>query len=177
MIPPKVPPAIPQQHSERWYGQLPLAVDVLSIGALAVLERTSPGTHDTTLRQAAWGASVGAYVFFAPYHHNTHLGPPPGLTLGSIALRLGVPAIGGLTGLLIGPRHPLVPGARTSSELPRGWIEAGALVGMVSAALFDDLVLARRMATGRPPEASSARVVPTVGAASHGATLGVLGLW
>jgi hypothetical protein len=157
----------------RWYGWQSLMADAGSIALLIAGGAVQKSGGETLALLGGCG-----FVFGSPLIHLAH--EHPSKALGSLALRVLVPAATTFTGALTGA---LVGSARGSSEdhgmepifdaLIGGMV--GGVSGTVLTLILDDAVLARE--PGRPPPAVEVQgsIEPRVVGVRGGATFGVGG--
>jgi hypothetical protein len=163
-------------RTSHWYGWQPLMTDAGSIALLIAGARVG-GAGGETL--AILGA--GSFVFASPMIHLGH--EHPDKALGSLALRLLVPAGALFTGLLVG----LVAGDASGANDQRGGNVAGPVfgaaiggfTGTVLTVVIDAAAIAsepvRPAPSAEPPAEAHATIEPRVGAVRGGATLGIGG--
>lgn len=127
-------PDVTPQTREHWYGWQTLVIDVTSLAVLITgAAATSPSNE--------WGdtlvvAGLGGYLLGAPITHVVH--DSPGRGLGSLALRAGIPFLGGVVGLSASE------GCTSGDDNVGCRIGAAALggvLGMVAAAAIDATLL------------------------------------
>jgi hypothetical protein len=154
-VEPLTPVAAPTEATV-WYGYQNLAVDA---GAFTtIIAGVQSGSSGFAL------LSLGIYTVGSPIVHMVH--DNGGRAAGSLALRLGLPVLGGMIG--VGAADCSDSGGECWDEV--GGLVLGGLAGITAAVVIDDFVLAREV---RPaPRSWSPTVAPTPGG---GMSLGVAG--
>jgi hypothetical protein len=157
------PGASPSQDPERdeplpWYGWETLLIDAASISMLVVAAESDEGPVAVI--------GLGIYALGGPAIHFGHGEALNGI--GSLGLRLGLPAIGGLIGAQVAQ----------VSEGCRGYecfegAGYGILLGMGAAVVLDAALLGYRRSDD--VSVTSRRVVPTLSLAGGRSTLGLAG--
>jgi hypothetical protein len=156
---PEAPPDKTRQRTH-WYGGQTLAVDGASVGLLLV----AAGTDAPVVA----GIAAFGYALGPPIVHFTHGRVAAGF--GSLALRVGLPLLGGSLGASAATCH--------AEEIYCGLAEAGVgiLIGISAAITIDAAVLARETVTVEEPAPMSAlRLVPVFEPHRGTAGLGVAG--
>lgn len=145
-------PSAPMQGGRRWYGWQTLAFDAASVGSMAAGVYSSEGLF--------LGGFFG-YLFGGPIVHGAHAHSEK--ALGSFALRLFSPIVGGIVGAAAancGKRDP-----HADPDYDRcGGDETfqGITIGALFAVTLDAVVLANEDVPGDPRPAKAAAVLPEV---------------
>jgi hypothetical protein len=157
------PSSSPAPNPERiWYGWQTLAADGGSIllGGVTALVTQS----NAKLENLGPGLFLAGYGLGAPIVHFAHGNAGGGGA--SIALRLGLPLVGGIAGFALAPSH--------SDWSTLGYIGLGMLLGAGGAAVIDASVLAYNE-TKLAPKNEALHVVPSVGFVRGKPALGLSG--
>jgi hypothetical protein len=162
---PDVNPAAPVDRVERsWYGYQNLAAD----GAAFALFVAAGNAHNGGTAEALGWLGGTTYVLASPIIHGLH-GGGVGRSLGSVALRAGLPVLGGVIGGASVSCGGSDDGDCGWEEL--GGIALGGLIGVGAAIVIDDFGLAVE-----ERHVSGPMWAPTVApSAAGGMTFGVAG--
>jgi hypothetical protein len=169
------PPVVVSQRA--WYGWQTLLVDGAATGLLVASIPIQSNDANVPL----FVGGLGTFALGAPIAHVAHDHPWRGL--GSLGLRLGLPAIGLAVGAMVAPTvagdHPNdTTGAGAVSEMIAGGL-VGAGIGAVAAMAIDASVLAWDSGPAAPRDSSRAqsfaRIAPNVGVTPRGASVGLAG--
>jgi hypothetical protein len=165
-----------EPERERWYGWQTLSVDALPAG-LFVGALASDGGTEVQL----WGTGALTFALGGPLVHVLH--DRPLTSLGSLGLRVGLPALGMAIGLPFASLNPPpdLPGVRrddtTNGALP---LIVGGLLGAASASALDAGLLAYDPPSRTAPKHEAFRASPlgvTFRVAPRGGDIAVLGVF
>lgn len=160
------PPPTDQGEASYWYQTI--GADMLAFGLLVGAAKANSSKGESVAK-----LSIGVYLLGGPIIHVAH--DRPGRALGSVALRAGLPLVGGLIGAAFEPkRHcdEFDPYEECDGDGIGGPALLGLMTGVVAAMIVDSTVLS----DGRPPKAKpQPSWTPTAGATRNGFALGVSG--
>jgi hypothetical protein len=166
MAPAVASPPPPTDDGEKSYWYQTLGADILAFGLLVGAAKA-----DSSKGEGVAKLAVGVYLLGAPTIHVAH--DRPGHALGSLALRAGLPLVGGLIGAALEPkRHCDDSFDECDGDGVGGPALLGFMTGAVAAIIVDSTVLS----DGRAPKARPQPTwTPTAGATRSGFALGVSG--
>lgn len=151
-------PAPEPEAAPRWYGNQVLLADGTAL-ALVLAGAVAGGAGNDTVGLALAYGGLATYALGGPIVHLAH--DRPGAALGSLSLRVGLPAVSGLMGMAI-EQQSCHPGQWFCGL---GGMMLGGLVGMAGAVAIDAAALAYAPRT-------ELRVAPMVGGGRLGMSVG-----
>jgi hypothetical protein len=145
-----------------WYGWQNLLSDAVSVALIA--------QGGSTNSNALAYVGVAGYMVGSPVIHAAHGSVTKPFV--SLALRLGLPALGGLSVALLSKRQPDDEGNDIGYALG---IAGGVVVGALTAALIDDIAVARKVTKVTPTAAARPRLYlsPIIAKDVRGVSLGL----